>query len=99
MTSHEHHQELLSALADQLKEVFEGSGQAVYVYLDDTHKACNQNFADLLGYASPAEWAAVTEPFPQVFVSEQSQDTLIDAFQQAMEQNRASTISVTWLTK
>ena len=99
MTTHEHHDELLQGLSDQLKEILEGSDQAIYVYLDDTHKVCNQKFADLLGYTSPAEWAAVTEPFPQTFVAENSQSTLIDAFQTAMQQTSGSTLSVTWMRK
>jgi PAS domain-containing protein len=99
MTTHEHHQELLGELAENLKEVFEGSNQAVYIYLDDTHKVCNQQFADLLGYTSPDEWAAVTDPFPQVFVAEASQSALVGAFQQAIEQKVASSMPVTWLKK
>lgn len=99
MTDHEHHDELLLGLSDQLKEVLEGSNQAIYLYLDDTHKTCNLHFADLLGYTSPAEWAAVTEPFPQAFVAEESQSTLIDAFQTAIQQKSGSTISVTWMRK
>jgi hypothetical protein len=99
MTTHEHHEELLGELAKHLKEILEGSSQAVYVYLDDTHKICNQHFADLLGYASPDEWAAVTDPFPQVFVAEGSQSALVGAFQQAIEEKAGSTLSVNWLKK
>jgi len=99
MTDHKHHEQLLTELSAQLKEIFESSDQAIYAYLDDTHKACNQKFADLLGYASPEEWAAVTDPFPQVFVAAESQDALIGAFQQAMEHKAASTFPVTWQKK
>lgn len=99
MTTHEHHHELLEKLSGQLKEILDSSTQAIYVYLDDTHKVCNQKFADLLGYTSPAEWAQVTEPFPKVFVAEASQSTLIDAFQKAIEQKAGSTIPITWLKK
>ncbi|MBI1833494.1 MAG: hypothetical protein HYR90_01585 [Candidatus Andersenbacteria bacterium] len=96
MTDHEHHNELLQGLSDQLKEIFEESNQAIYLYLDDAHKICNQKFADLLGYASTEAWAEVTEPFPQVFVNKNSQEALIDAFQKAMELKAASTTPITW---
>lgn len=99
MTHHAHHEELLNELSEQLREVLDGSNQAIYAYLYDTHKVCNQNFADLLGYASPAEWAAVTQPFPQVFVAEESRPALISAFQKATHHATASTIPVTWLKK
>lgn len=99
MDNHEHHVELLEGLSDQLRDVLETSNQAIYLYLDDIHKACNQKFADLLGYTSPAEWAAVTKPSPQAFVAEGSQSTLIDAFQTAMQQKSGSTISITWMKK
>ncbi|MEX0649792.1 MAG: hypothetical protein WD200_02240 [Candidatus Andersenbacteria bacterium] len=99
MTNHEHHHELLRDLSDQFKEILEGSAQAIYVYLDDTHKVCNQKFADLLGYTSPDEWAKVTEPFPQAFVDEVSQPTLVEAFQETIQQKVGSTIPVTWVRK
>lgn len=99
MTDHTHHEELLLELSEQLRPVLDGSNQAIYAYLDDTHKVCNQNFADLLGYASPAEWAAVTTSFPEVFVAQESRMTLIEAFQKAMQHKAASTTPITWLKK
>ena len=99
MSTHEHHAELVQGLSEQLQEIFETSEQAIYLYLDDEHKACNQRFADLLGYASPAEWAAVTESFPQAFVADTSQPALIEAFQKAMQLKAGSTLSVTWKKK
>ena len=99
MSTHEHHEELVRGLSDQLQEIFETSEQAIYLYLDDIHKACNRKFADLLGYASPAEWAAVTESFPQAFVADTSQPELIEAFQKAIQLKAGSTLSVTWQKK
>ncbi len=99
MTDHTHHEELLLELSEQLRPVLDGSNQAIYAYLDDTHKVCNQHFADLLGYASPAEWAAVTTSFPEVFVAQESRMTLIEAFQKAMQHKAASTTPITWLKK
>ena len=47
-----HHQHLVKELAEQLEPVLSNSPQAIYLYLDDEHKTCNQKFADLLGYNS-----------------------------------------------
>jgi PAS domain-containing protein len=46
------HEELIKGVYEQLREIFDESKQAIYVYRDDTHKACNQRFASLLGYNS-----------------------------------------------
>jgi PAS domain-containing protein len=48
--------ELIEGVRHQLKDILESSKQAIYVYLDDTHKLCNQRFATLLGYGSTREW-------------------------------------------
>jgi PAS domain-containing protein len=60
---HRHHEELIAGVSDQLALVLDGSGQGVYICLDDAHKACNARFAAMLGYRSPAEWAAEPGPF------------------------------------
>ncbi|MFH0848018.1 MAG: hypothetical protein V1857_00765 [archaeon] len=97
--SGEQHHEVLAGLLEQLKEVFEGSEQGIYLYLDDHHKACNKRFASLLDYGSPEEWAADKRPFADVFVDERSQDALVSAYQDAMEKLVGSSISVTWRGK
>jgi PAS domain-containing protein len=100
MHDHEtHHKDLIQQGVDQLKDIFENSDQGIYLYFDDTHKACNQKFSDLLGYSSPEEWAGVDESFPQAFVAESSQQTLVDAYSEAMEKKIASQIQVTWKKK
>lgn len=99
MNNHEHHEEIIRGLSDQLQDILQSSDQAIYLYLDDIHKACNQNFADLLGYSSPAEWVAITKPFPQAFVAEASQTALVDAYGAAIQQKIGSTLPVTWKKK
>ena len=42
------------------------STQAIFVYLDDTHKACNKQYADLLGYKSAKESADIDAPLADV---------------------------------
>ena len=50
MDEHQHHEQLVKGIAEQMKPVLEKSEQAIYLYLDDNHKVCNKKFADLLGY-------------------------------------------------
>ena len=91
--------ELLKKLYEQLKPVFDSSGQSMYIYMDDTNKVCNKKFASLLKYASPEEWAKVKESFPPAFVDQGSQHTLIHAYQNAMENKEGSVANVIWKAK
>jgi hypothetical protein len=93
------HMELISGIAKQMKPILDSSQEAVYIYLDDTHKVCNGKFASLLGYRSPEEWADVTESFPDAFVDRSSQETLVSAYQQAMDKIIPANINVTWKKK
>jgi PAS domain S-box-containing protein len=90
---------ILRKATEQLRNLFEESGQPIYLYLDDHNKACNENFAQLLGYASPEAWAAVQTSFPQAFVAPSSQQELVGAFQSAMEGGIAANVPVTWKRK
>ena len=93
------HEELIKGVYEQLKEIFEGSKQAIYIYYDDNYKICNQRFASLLGYKSIEEWSAVNEPFPQAFVKDESQEVLVSAYRNAMEDKIGSDIEVSWKKK
>jgi len=95
--SEAHHEELIAGLVDQIRIVFESSEQGMYLYLDDTHKVCNQKFASLLGYRTPEEWARAEEF--TALVAEKSVETLVTAYQKAMEKKIGSTIGVTWKMK
>jgi PAS domain-containing protein len=97
-TEQQHHQELINGISKQMKGILESSQQAVYIYLDDIHKVCNEKFASLLGYRSPEEWASVKDPFP-AFVEQSSQKALVTAYQQAMEKLIPANIKVTWKKK
>jgi PAS domain-containing protein len=95
--SHGHsHGDLLQELAAHLEPLLENSEQGIYVYFDDEHKFCNERFASLLGYSSAEEWAHMEGSFPALFVEQGSQDTLIEAYQRAMQQMTASRNSITW---
>jgi hypothetical protein len=66
MTENVHHEDIINGLVTQLKSIMQKSEQAIYIYLDDTHKACNAKFAEMLGYKSPAEWAGTDAPLADV---------------------------------
>jgi PAS domain-containing protein len=99
MDEHQHHDELVRGAVEQFRTILDGSEQAIYLYLDDTHKACNDRFARLLGYSSPDEWAAVDDSFLDRFVDPRSQRTLASTYQGAMERLTGSSIDVRWRTK
>lgn len=92
------HEELIEGFYGQLKAIFENSDQAMYLYLDDVHTVCNDRLADLLGLDSPDDWASA-DPSPMVFVAPKSRQTLVTAYQNAMERYVGSAINVTWQRK
>lgn len=94
---HSHHEELVRGLYNQMKPVFDSSEQPMYLYLDDTHKTCNQKLASLLGYKGPDEWTSVEE-FSDM-VEDESMKSLATAYQYAMTRMVGSTINVTWRKK
>lgn len=97
MAHDEHHEHLIKEVAELFGPILETSPQAIYIYLDDAHKTCNQKFADLLGYASINEWVANETPVDDVV--EADQDKVIEAFVNASEKYEASTLSVAIKTK
>ena len=99
MDEHLHHEDLIKSLTEEYKELLENSEQGIYFYLDDVHKVCNKNFAELLGYDSENDWVNVTESFPEAFVAEVSQETLISAYQEAMEKGTGSVNKIVWKKK
>lgn len=97
MAHEEHHEHLIKELAEQLEPVFSNSPQAIYLYLDDTHKICNQKFADLLGYKSIEEW--VMNPTPVADVDEEDRDEVIEAYGEASDNFKASKLKVSVVKK
>ena len=93
-----HHRELVNGLYMQMKNVLDNSEQPIFIYLDDNHKACNQRFASFLGYKSPAEWAQLPG-FLEIYVEENSRNTLTTAYWNAANNMNASTINLTWIRK
>ena len=94
MTQEQHHEELVKGITEQLKPILDKSAQAIFVYLDDTHKACNKKYADLLGYRSAKEWANLDAPLADVI--EKDQQKAISAYEKAMETMAASSLNLTF---
>ena len=92
MTQEQHHEELVKGITKQLKPIMDNSAQAIYVYLDDTHKACNKKFADLLGYKSAKEWADTEAPLADVV--EEDQERVIAAYEDASEKMLATSLDI-----
>ena len=92
MANEEHHEELVKGISEQLALMLEKSKQAVYIYLDDIHKVCNEKFAKLLGYKSAKEWADMHTPLADV--DEASQDDVIAAYENATEKFMASSLDI-----
>ena len=88
-----HHEDLVNGFYNQLKQIFDESPQAIYLYLDDNHKVCNEKFASLLGYNSPEEWAKIKNPLGEN-VDKNSQDTVASNYFNATEKMIASQMDV-----
>jgi PAS domain S-box-containing protein len=88
-----HHKDLVNGFHTQLKQIFDDSPQAIYLYLDDNHKICNNKFASLLGYSSPEEWAKIENPLEEN-IAKESQDAVVSAYFDASERMIASQIEV-----
>ena len=94
---HDQHQHLVKEVEELFKPVLEKSPQAMYIYLDDAHKTCNQKFVDLLGYLSIQEW--VDNETPVSDVADQDQDKVVEAYGNASEKLEASQMQVHVKTK
>lgn len=91
------HKQLVKELTKELSPLFTKSSQGIYLYLDDAHKSCNNNFSDMLGYSSPEEWQR--NEFPIEDVVEKDQEKGIHAYMHASEHLISSTITAQFKTK
>lgn len=96
-THPEHHEHLIKEVAELFEPILSNSPQAIYIYLDDAHKICNQTFADLMGYESVEEW--VNNETPVEDVVEADQEKVIEAYGKASSSLEASTLSVSVKSK
>ena len=93
-----HHEEVVYGLFRQLEEILNSSEQAIYIYLDDIHRICNDRFASLLGYDSSEEWTK-KEDFADLVADSKSLQNLNSAYQDAILKKIGSTINVKWKKK
>jgi hypothetical protein len=93
MAEEKHHSQLIKGISEQLKLILDKSEQAVYIYLDDTHKVCNKKFASLTGYKSVEEWASTDAPLADVIESDQKK--VVAAYDKASEKLVASSVEIT----
>lgn len=91
---HDQHSHLVHELGELLSPLFTNSKQAVYLYLDDAHKTCNEAFVKLLGYKSIQEW--VDNEYPIDDVVEKDQQKGIEAYMSASENLEASVVNLTF---
>jgi hypothetical protein len=87
MAVHLHHEELVAGVSKQLKIILDKSPQAVYIYMDDAHKVCNQKMAELVGMATAKEWMGAEAPLADVV--EEDQPAVIEAYENASEKMMA----------
>jgi PAS domain S-box-containing protein len=97
MSHDEHHEHLMEEVAREFEPVLKNSPQGVYIYLDDTHKICNEKFAEMLGYSSVQDW--VDNEFPVEDVKKEDQEKGINAYMNASQKFEASTFEGTWIKK
>jgi len=93
------HERIIENAKKQFTVILKESKQGIYLYLDDTHKLCNEKFASMLGYDSAKEWSNVKKSFTEAFVEGKSQHTLVSAYQEAMNSKTGSCIDITWKKK
>jgi hypothetical protein len=93
MAQEKHHVELIEGISEQLKPILDKSDQAVFIYLDDTHKVCNKKYASLLGYKSVDEWVAKAAPLGDVLETDQKK--VIAAYEGASEKLDAGSVDIT----
>ena len=99
MAANHDHKKVIAKVRKLMGEIFDESDQSIYVYLDKENKVCNDRFAFLLGYRSAKEWGAVKTDFAATFVTPKDRSTLVTAYQNAIGDLVASTISVKWKKK
>jgi len=87
-----HHESLVEGIAKEQKELLEKSEQGIFIYLDDTHKVCNEKFAAMLGYSSAKEWAETDAPLADVV--QEDQDAVVAAYENTMAKLVASSLAV-----
>lgn len=93
---HQHHEELVRGFKQQMQQVLDYSKQPVLIYLDDTHKTCNEKFAQLLGFHSVQEFEDSDVNFVETYIDESSQDDVVENYHGPFKKDlRATVLDIT----
>ncbi len=65
------HEDMVQELAEQFQPILQKSPDGVYLWLDESHKVCNERLARMFGL-TVEEWRD-TQPFLTAFVAEEDQ--------------------------
>jgi PAS domain S-box-containing protein len=79
------HDTIIDELREQFAPVLDGSPDGVYIWLDETHKICNDRLASLFGYCVD-EWCA-TSPFLDSFIAPEDRDRYGATYQRVVKGN------------
>lgn len=93
----ERHHYVVRQMADFYQPLMDISSDGVAIYLDDEHKLCNQNLADMCGY-SIEEWSAL-RPFLDTFVAPESREDAAATYEEVSSTGISKTSEQTWLRK
>jgi len=99
MTTKKHHADVIAQATEQFSDIYHGSSQGMYIFLDDFHYSLNDKLLNWLRYDSSDQVLAGGKSFLEKLIEPQSQGKLVEAYQAAMEHMTASELPVSWLTK
>lgn len=97
MAHDSHHEHLIKEIEELYGPVLSNSPQAIYIYLDDQHKTCNQKFAEMLGYESVKVW--VDNEFALDDVAKEDQEKVVNAYMAASQNFKASVFQADFMKK
>lgn len=95
------HDELLDQIKEEFPDILQHTSQGVYIPMDDPRWICNDRLATMIGCASAAELhsLASASPFLDVTVAAESQERVVKAYVNSVNDKVASSIPVTWKKK
>ncbi len=93
------HQDIITMVTTQFSDIYHGSTQGVYIFLDDFHYSLNEHLLGMLGYDTIDEILSGGKSLLQKLVAPASQEALVTAYQRAMQEMAGSILSVSWLKK
>jgi hypothetical protein len=102
MTTAPHpHELLLQQIQQEYANILAHTSQGIYIYLDDPHWICNEKLATMLGYSSAGELSGLAKgsSILDVMVVAESQQRVVDAYMNAVNNKVASIVPVAWKKK